>query len=709
MYDLIIIGGGPAGITAGIYAARQKLNTLLITKEFGGQVAKKAVMIENYPGFEETSGIDLIQKFEQHLRKQKIEIERDEVKEVKKNGEKFIVTTKNKNKFESKTMIIASGADPRPLEVLGEKEFLGKGVSYCATCLPPGEEVVANSSLEAIEKIGISNKVLTDDRKFQNINQIIGRDYNGKIVKIKTRFFTEPVRLTFNHSVLTSEIQKILNWKIKISKPLWKRAGELSVNDVVLYPIVSRVKDVKKIRFSEILGIEVKNGKAKNDQETYTSRRLSDEIPVNKKFLRLAGYYLSEGSLGKQNIIFYFNKNEKKYINDTKNLLKELFHLKPFLMTQDGVIGVGVSSKLLRDLFQTLFGKNAPNKKIPHWILFLPREKQSELIKGIFRGDGCIREKDFALTTSSRILTYQLRDILLRFKIIPGIDKDKKERLNKVPGEIGGRKIRFNYDRYQIRVGGPSLKKMSEILGVHHPKIDKRGRICRHAWIKENYLYLPIREIKTENYKGRVYNLIVEKNDTFVAKNFIVHNCDGPLFANKVVAVIGGGNSAFEAALFLNKIAKKIYILEYREKVRADAENQERVRKTGKVEIITGVQIKEIKGRDFVGSIVYQETKSGKTFELPADGVFVEIGNQPATSFVKGLVDFNEKDEIKVDFETYQTKTPGLFAAGDCNVGKYKQIITAAGEGAKTALATYDYLQKIAIDAPKTNFENLSP
>jgi thioredoxin-disulfide reductase len=302
MYDLIIIGGGPAGITAGIYAARQKLNTLLITKDFGGQVAKKAVMIENYPGFEEISGMELIQKFEKQLKKQKIDIEKDEVKEIKKIAEKFIVRTKNQKEFESKTVIVATGADPRPLKVKGEKEFLGKGVSYCVTC-------------------------------------------------------------------------------------------------------------------------------------------------------------------------------------------------------------------------------------------------------------------------------------------------------------------------------------------------------------------------------------------------------DGPLYEGKRVAVIGGGNAGFEAAIFLAKIAKKIYILEYGPGVRADAENQERVKKTGKVEIITNAKVKEIKGEKFVKSLIYKDQKNGKEIELPVDGIFVEIGSQPATSFAKGLVDFNERDEIVVDFETFQTKTLGLFAAGDVNIGKYKQIITACGEGAKAALAASDYLQ----------------
>ena len=303
MYDLIIIGGGPAGITAGIYASRQKLNTLLITKSFGGQIARKAVGIENYPGFEEISGLDLIRKFEKQLRKQKIDIERDSVRKIKKIGNKFLIQTASKNTFEAKTVIIASGADPRPLEVPGEKKFIGKGVSYCTTC-------------------------------------------------------------------------------------------------------------------------------------------------------------------------------------------------------------------------------------------------------------------------------------------------------------------------------------------------------------------------------------------------------DGPLFANKTVAVVGGGNSAFEAAIFLTKWVKKIYILEYAPKVRADEVVQEKAKKTGKVEVITSAALKKIQGKDFVDSIIYQDEKTKKNILLKVDGVFMEIGSQPATSFVKGLVDFNEKDEIIIDLETMQTKTPGLFAAGDVSSVFFKQIVIAAGEGAKAALSVSNYLQK---------------
>jgi len=303
VYDLIIVGGGPAGITAGIYSARQKLDTLLITKSFGGQISRKAVPIENYPGLGTISSVELIQKFEKHLKEHPIEIMLDSTSKIRKEGNIFSILTGTRKTFKSKTVIIASGADPRPLEIPGEKEFIGKGVSYCVAC-------------------------------------------------------------------------------------------------------------------------------------------------------------------------------------------------------------------------------------------------------------------------------------------------------------------------------------------------------------------------------------------------------DGPLFSGKDLVVAGGGNSAFEAALSLNNYANKIYIIERALKIRADKENQERVKKTGKIEVITGAVLKKIEGDNFVRAISYLDGKSKKLVKLSVSGVFVEIGSQPATSFVKGLVDFNERDEIIVNPRTGETNTPGLFSAGDADNLPYKQIVIAAGEGARAAMSVSNYLQK---------------
>ena len=170
--------------------------------------------------------------------------------------------------------------------------------------------------------------------------------------------------------------------------------------------------------------------------------------------------------------------------------------------------------------------------------------------------------------------------------------------------------------------------------------------------------------------------------------------CDGPIFRDKTVAVVGGGNSGFETALFLSNYVKKIFILEFGAVPKADKENQDLILKTNKAEIITNAKVLKIEGEKFVNSLTYKDSALNQDKKIDVDAVFVEIGYSPATAFVKDLVDFSEKDEIITDLESYATKTPGLFAAGDCNKGKYKQIVTAAGEGAKAALAAYDYILK---------------
>ncbi|GAG10558.1 unnamed protein product, partial [marine sediment metagenome] len=169
--------------------------------------------------------------------------------------------------------------------------------------------------------------------------------------------------------------------------------------------------------------------------------------------------------------------------------------------------------------------------------------------------------------------------------------------------------------------------------------------------------------------------------------------CDGPLFAGKEVAVVGGGNSGFEAAIELSKYCPKVYILHSGSKPKADELAQERVGKNKKIEIILNAKTKEIKGDKFVNLLIYEDAPSKKIKELLVKGVFVQIGYVPATGFLKGLVDFNKKDEIKIDAVTCETKTPGLFAAGDVTNAPVKQIIVAAGDGCKAALSAYKYLQ----------------
>ena len=131
-HDVIIIGAGSAGYAAGIYATRFGLRTLLIGKEPGGQV-NEAYEVDNYPGFLNISGIDLMTKFKEHAEKLGVELAVSEVVGVEKKGEGFAVKTKDKE-YEGKSVIFATGSRRRKLGLPNEKELTGKGVAYCATC-----------------------------------------------------------------------------------------------------------------------------------------------------------------------------------------------------------------------------------------------------------------------------------------------------------------------------------------------------------------------------------------------------------------------------------------------------------------------------------------------------------------------------------------------------------------------------------------------
>lgn len=133
MYDLVIIGGGPGGLCAGIYAQRARLKTVMIERELvGGQIARSDV-IENYPGFPSISGMELMEKFEAHARGLDLEIKMTEAQAVEFDGNVKVIKTPD-GELRTKAVIVATGAKPRLLGVPGEKEFFGKGVSYCATC-----------------------------------------------------------------------------------------------------------------------------------------------------------------------------------------------------------------------------------------------------------------------------------------------------------------------------------------------------------------------------------------------------------------------------------------------------------------------------------------------------------------------------------------------------------------------------------------------
>jgi NADH-dependent peroxiredoxin subunit F len=176
-------------------------------------------------------------------------------------------------------------------------------------------------------------------------------------------------------------------------------------------------------------------------------------------------------------------------------------------------------------------------------------------------------------------------------------------------------------------------------------------------------------------------------------------HCDGPLFKGRRVAVIGGGNSGVEAAIDLAGLVSHVWVIEYDAQLRADAILKAKLQSLPNVTIITAAQTTEITGDGArVTGLAYRDRQSGIPHTLELAGVFVQIGLIPNTDWLKGVVKLSSRGEIEVDARG-QTSVPGVFAAGDCTVVPYKQIVIAVGEGAKASLGAFDHLIRAPLSA----------
>jgi alkyl hydroperoxide reductase subunit F len=169
-------------------------------------------------------------------------------------------------------------------------------------------------------------------------------------------------------------------------------------------------------------------------------------------------------------------------------------------------------------------------------------------------------------------------------------------------------------------------------------------------------------------------------------------SCDGPLFGGADVAVIGGGNAAFETAAQLLAYAKSVTLLNRSETFRADEATVEAVLKHPNMKVLKNVELVEIKGDQFVNGISYKDTTTGKESFLPVTGIFVEIGLLPNTALVENILTLNQHKQIHIDERTQRTDVPGIWAAGDCTDGLYHQNNIAAGDAVKALEDIYLYI-----------------
>ena len=168
--------------------------------------------------------------------------------------------------------------------------------------------------------------------------------------------------------------------------------------------------------------------------------------------------------------------------------------------------------------------------------------------------------------------------------------------------------------------------------------------------------------------------------------------CDGSFFKGKTTAVVGGGNTALEDAVYLSDLCEKVYIIHRRDEYRADAAQVELLRSRDNIEEVLSYVVKDLKGEDRLEGLVLESRKDGSLREIGVDGVFVAIGQIPSSDLYKGLVDMDESGYI-VAGEDCHTGTAGIFAAGDIRTKKVRQLTTAASDGAVAALAACDLIR----------------
>jgi thioredoxin reductase (NADPH) len=168
--------------------------------------------------------------------------------------------------------------------------------------------------------------------------------------------------------------------------------------------------------------------------------------------------------------------------------------------------------------------------------------------------------------------------------------------------------------------------------------------------------------------------------------------CDGSFFKGKTTAVVGGGNTALEDAVYLSDICEKVYIIHRRDEYRADAAQVELLRSRGNIEEVLSYVVKDLKGEDRLNSLVLESRKDGSIRELTVDGVFVAIGQIPSSELFKGIVDMDEFGYI-ISGEDCHTSAAGILAAGDIRTKKVRQLTTAASDGAVAALAACDLIR----------------
>ena len=261
-----------------------------------------------------------------------------------------------------------------------------------------------------------------------------------------------------------------------------------------------------------------------------------------------------------------------------------------------------------------------------------------------------------------------------------------------------------NYPGYSTGVTGPLMMEDfqkqaerfgTEILFTDATSVDFSSRPFKVSTDKTNYTADAV-VIAT----GASARWLGIESETRLVNNGVsaCATCDGALFRNKAMGVVGGGDTAMEEALFLTRFATKVTLIHRRGELRASKIMQDRALANEKIEFAWYSEVEEVLGEDYVTGVRLRDTRDGSTRDLAVEALFIAIGHQPNTSLFKGKLEMDAAEYLKVEPGTTYTSVEGVFACGDVADSVYRQAVTAAGTGCMSAIDAERWLAEQGID-----------
>ncbi len=373
---------------------------------------------------------------------------------------------------------------------------------WCAGCVLPDTIIHCNPSAKQIQQIAVGDRVLGRDGRFHRVTEVISHIHRGKIFRIITKCFGETYA-TEEHPILVVKRSDKNKKRHNVQyNAVWKRADELEEKDYLVYPIQKEEHDLEFVEIDYHL--------RKKDT---VSRELPSRLALDPDFLRLMGYYVAEGWAINRTISFTFNSNEVEFVEDVKRIMMQTFGLKASTRIKHNSTTITFNSAPLGRVFVEWFGHGALNKKFPHFAMLLPASKQTELIKGMWRGDGWISAGQLrgSFKTISKVLCEQLKSLLLRQGIVPVISVQEANGIHR--------------KSYSIQVvNDRDFAILCKVLGLPHQPGSHVGK-PPSSIVQPDYVLIPIRRIESFDYDGPVHNLEVEDVNSYVSENAILHNC----------------------------------------------------------------------------------------------------------------------------------------------------------------------------------------